>query len=383
MMCAPLSTDSGASLAGALASLDCQVNGAVATGYAHVFGAGGALGLALSIGLTLYLAILAIGLLTGHTQLTLGSLAPKVLTLGFVLTFATAWPAYQTVVYGLLTGGPDQVASAFMGARAGATEAFAGRLDSLFDAVLDIGRALGAAPKAANLGLATDLVWSSALILLVSTLGLLVIARIVLAVLLALGPIFIVFALFDGTRGLFEGWLRTAVGFALAPLLIVLGGSGLMAVLGPVIDAVADDPVRAAAEMRPVATLFVVSVVYAGLVLALGGAALALTRAWTLGRARLREAGAGGERAADARPPRLAATAATTAAVRTATDDRVAGVAAAVVRDGGRTSPAVAAATVGEIAPAAARTAARRVERLGQAFRRPGPARPLSGALER
>jgi len=282
MSCPPLPFGEDATLAATLTSLDCQVNGAVAAGYGRLFGGGGAFAMALGAGLTLYLAIIAIGLLTGRTRLTLPALGPKVIALGFVLTFATAWPAYQTVVYGLLTGGPDQIASAFMGARAGATQAFAARLDLLFDAMLEAGRSLAALPKAPNLEMAVNLVWASAIILLLSTLGLLVIARLVLAVLLALGPVFIVFALFDGTRGLFEGWLRTAVAFALAPMLIVLGGSGLMAVVGPSIAAVTDDPVRAVTELRPVVSLFLTAVIYAGLMATLGATAFALTRGWRL-----------------------------------------------------------------------------------------------------
>jgi type IV secretion system protein VirB6 len=36
------------------------------------------------------------------------------------------------------------------------------------------------------------------------------VARIALAAVMALGPVFIVLALFRGTRGLFEGWLKAA-----------------------------------------------------------------------------------------------------------------------------------------------------------------------------
>ena len=91
--CAPLRIDDGASLAGALESLDCQVNGAVASGYGHVFGAHSVLGAALTTALTLYVAILALGLITGRTRLTLRALGPRMLSLGFILAFATAWPA--------------------------------------------------------------------------------------------------------------------------------------------------------------------------------------------------------------------------------------------------------------------------------------------------
>ncbi len=46
---------------------------------------------------------------------------------------------------------------------------------------------------------------------------------------LALGPIFIICGLFEGTRGLFEGWLKAAVLFALTPLLAVLIGGATIA----------------------------------------------------------------------------------------------------------------------------------------------------------
>jgi type IV secretion system protein VirB6 len=284
MSCPPLPFGEDANLADTLNALDCQVNGAVAAGYSRLFGGDGAFTVVLGAALTIYLAVIGLCLLTGRTRLTLSALGPRVVAVGFILTFATAWPAYQTVVYGLLTGGPDQIASAFMYARSGATQAFAARLDVLFDAMLEAGRALAAQPKSPNLDVALNLVWASAIILLLSTLGLLVIARLVLAVLLALGPVFIVLALFDATRGLFEGWLRTTVAFAFAPMLIVLGGSGLMTAVAPSIAAVAGEPVRAVTALRPVVSLFLISTIYAGLLAILAASAFALTRGWRVSR---------------------------------------------------------------------------------------------------
>jgi len=386
MTCPALPFDGDATITATLSALDCQVNGAVASGYDGLFGASGAFGVALGVILTIYLTIMAIGLLTGRTRLTLPALGPKVLALGFVLTFATAWPAYQTVIYGLFTGGPDQVASAFMGARSGATQAFAARLDTLFEAVLDVGQTLTTLPKSPNLGVATNLVWTSAVTLLLFTLGLLVIARLVLAVLLALGPIFIVFGLFEGTRGLFEGWLRSSVAFALAPLLIVLGGSGAMVVLGPLITAIGDDPVRAVTELRPVVSLFLASVIYAGLLVALMATAISLTRGW-----RLRS---GADAPADRAPPPASAGGVTGATVLhaggatpplAANDDRVSGLAAAVLRDGVRATD-TRVHTLIEAASAAAPSPPipeprRRLEGLGQTFRATPPHRALTGQI--
>ena len=61
--------------------------------------------------------------------------------------------------------------------------------------------------------------------LLLGTVGVLATCKIALAVLMALGPIFIVMALFKATRGLFTGWLKAVVLMALAPLFAVLGGT--------------------------------------------------------------------------------------------------------------------------------------------------------------
>lgn len=382
--CAPLRPDDGATLAGALESLDCQVNGAVAAGYGHIFGAHSVLGAALTAGLTLYVAILALGLITGRTRLTLRALGPRVLSLGFILAFATAWPAYHAVVYGLLTGGPDQVASALLGAQSGATRAFAGRLDALFDALFQIGQSLSTTPRSPKLDMATNLIWSSAFLILLSTLGLLVIARIILAALLALGPIFIAFGLFAGTRGLFEGWLRLAVGFAFTPLLIVIGGSGLLSVLGPAIAAIGEDPAAAVERMRPIATLFGVSVIYTGLLLALAGTAIALTRGWRLPKGGAAEASP--QSAHTSSMARETHHAGAQPDLRPANDDRVGGVSAALLREETRNTDRRVEVAVDSLAPAAAPASAqasaqRRVAGLGQTFRPAAPGRSLSGTI--
>ena len=73
------------------------------------------------------------------------------------------------------------------------------------------------------------------LILLLGTVGVLVVCRLALAALLIIGPVFIVLALFDGTRGLFQGWLKSVAMFALVPLLTVIMGSGALVAIAPMV----------------------------------------------------------------------------------------------------------------------------------------------------
>lgn len=279
----------GAGVSHALGSVDCHVDAAVAGAYGRLFGAGGAFSLALTILLTLYVAFIALGLITGRTRLTLAGLTPRILAIGLVLTFATSWPAYQALAYGLLVGGPEDIVRQISGPGAGA-HAFAGRLDLLFDRFADIAKALGdTAPGSSKaLGplaapqMASALVWLSGILLLLGAAGALVLTRIVLALLLALGPIFVVLALFRTTRGLFEGWLRTTVMFAVAPLFTVLAGSGAIALLAPLVNAIAEDPAAAVADLRPVLELFMGSVVYVGLMAMLLWTSASLAASWRI-----------------------------------------------------------------------------------------------------
>jgi type IV secretion system protein VirB6 len=152
--------------------------------------------------------------------------------LGLVLTFATSWAAYQTVVWNALTAGPDELASAMLGIKGSASHAFAGRLDDIFTAISEAAERARAAQADAKGTTPADLLTWAALIFLLGTVGVLVTSRIVLAALLAAGPVFVVLALFRGGRGLAEGWLKATVLFALVPLFAVLIGVGAVGVLG-------------------------------------------------------------------------------------------------------------------------------------------------------
>jgi len=385
MICPPIQAGPDATLSQTLVALDCQVNGVVQTGYGRLFGGGGAFDGVLTSVLTIYVLLIGYGLMTGRLRLSLPALTPKIACLALVLTFATTWPAYQAVVYGLLTKGPDQVASAFLGARSGAADAFAHRLDRLFDGLVRAGQAVSAAgdPSAENVKLASRLIWTSAITTVLSTVGLLVIARIVLAVLLALGPVFVVLALFRPTRGLFEGWLKTSIAFALAPMLVVLGGSGLVAVLEPISAAILRDPQGAVRDPRGVVSLLVVSLVYAALLPTLAWVAIGLTRGWRLGGFRA-EGGRSATVDTPDVPPVLAGVDGQGGAPAM-TDVRTASLVAAATRDAAHAPSALHLSVETAVAAGAGGgsrlSADRRATGLGQSFRRPTATRAITGRI--
>ncbi|MCA1653753.1 MAG: type IV secretion system protein [Sphingomicrobium sp.] len=292
---------SGEGMASALRTLDCQTGETTAMAFGRLFGTHGQLLPALTAAMTLYVAFFAIGLLTGRTRVGVAALTPRMMTLGLVLTFATSWAAYQNVIWTLASGAPDQVATLLAGTHGSATTAFADRLDQLFAAIADAAHQATlpapptetgitpAAPTVAGFSASTVL-WLAAILLLLGTAGVLVTSKIALAALLALGPLFIVFALFGGTRGLFDGWVKALVMFALVPLLAVLIGGGALGALGPVVRSIANEGGQP--DPHKVGVLFMGACVYIALMIMVLKTAGTIIGGWkTLGPGRRQQRG--------------------------------------------------------------------------------------------
>lgn len=269
----------GSGIAASLRAVDCIASEMTQTAFGRLFGTGGALVPALTILLTLYVAFFAFSLLTGRSRLGVSALTPRMITLGLVLTFATSWMAYSTVVWNLATGAPDQIAGIMTGVQGSATQVFADKIDIVF---LAIGEAAGDTQKASNAGSFSppNLLWLGALLFLLGTVGLLVTTRIALAVLVAAGPVFVVLALFPGTRGLFAGWLRGLVLLAITPLFAVLGGTMMLELAVPVIAAV----LTPAGEIDPRAAMafFLIGAVHLTLMVLVTKTASAMVNGWTV-----------------------------------------------------------------------------------------------------
>jgi type IV secretion system protein VirB6 len=300
-VCDQLSANASAGAAPALRAVDCLANETAAAAFGRLFAGGsqggGVLLPALTIILTLYIAFFAISLLTGRSRLGLSALTPRMMTLGLVLTFATSWAAYQGVVWNLATGAPDQIAGVLMGAKGSATGLFADRIDMVFAAIAEVsasvantaqpageGGAQGVAQAAASGSFTPgNLMWLSALLLLLGTVGVLVTARIALAVLLAVGPIFVVFALFSGTRGLFAGWVRGVVMTAVTPLFVVLGGVFMLELVVPVVSELRGvDGANGGIDGRASMALFLIAAVHVALMAMMLKVSGTMVSAWTI-----------------------------------------------------------------------------------------------------
>ncbi|MBX7459249.1 type IV secretion system protein [Qipengyuania sp. 1NDH17] len=274
--CQQVAEQVGNGVAAALRGVDCVAGEASAAAFGKLFASGGALSYALTAILTIYIAIFGFLLLTGRTNIGVRSLVPRMMTLGLVLTFATSWVAYQSVVWNLFVYTPDWLAGVLTGTRGSATDVFAQKIDVVFIAIQE---ASGNNQDFSAFS-PHGMMWLGAMLFMLGTVGLLVTTKIALGILVALGPVFVVLALFNGTRGLFTGWLKGVVMCALAPLFAVLGGSIMLELAVPILSALTANPgvVPAQAGMA----FFMIGAVHVALMVMVFKVAGAMVSGWTV-----------------------------------------------------------------------------------------------------
>lgn len=263
--------------------IDCNSERIIEYAFNRFFGPGGALGWALTIILTIYVALIAFRLLSGRGRLS--ALPPRILGLGLILTFATSWIGYQSFVLNIALGAPEELAKILLNTKGSATYMFSRQLDIMFQAIAQVAlqsRTAGVGPEGAAgvMSAEGDLLWLGALMLLLGTVGVLIVARMALALMLALGPIFIILALFSGTRGLFVGWMKAVVMLAVTPLFAVLLGGGTLALIRPLVVELAK--LNGEIDMRIAVNIFLAASVHVALMLMVIKLSTTLVSGWRL-----------------------------------------------------------------------------------------------------
>jgi type IV secretion system protein VirB6 len=266
----------GNGVAASLHGVDCAAGQMAETAFGRLFGTDGALLPALTILLTLYVALFAFALMTGRGRIGINAMTSRLVTIGLVLTFATSWIAYQGVVWNLAAGAPNELAGILTGTPGNATDVFAAKIDVVFQALIQASNGQTADSAFSPPGL----LWVGGTLFLLGTVGILATSRIALAVLLALGPVFVVLALFRGTRGLFTGWLKGVVMLALAPLFAVLGGSLMLELAVPVLSALVASPGRV--DPQAAMAFFMIGAVHMALMVLVMKVAGTMVSGWSV-----------------------------------------------------------------------------------------------------
>lgn len=260
--CAPAATDKFA--ARLLADTDCQAFGMVERGYAALSQPGGTVSTALTGLMVIAVAFFGYRLLLGR-GLALRDALDLTVKLGVVLLVATSWELWQTLAYQGIAQAPTQVATEMLTGIGSPPplDSLQHTLDALADAAVGYRTRAGiASPLVGGPAAAAAVLNLSAIVLTLSTVGLLVAARVVQAILLAIAPAMAGFLLFDGTRGMAQGWLGAIVGAALAPLFVLLVAALEFAILTPMIERLLAEQAAGTFENSSVMPIGLVAVVF-------------------------------------------------------------------------------------------------------------------------
>src|SRR5437773_4911996 len=179
---------------------------------------------------TVYLMVWGYLQLTGRIDEPFGAGLKRLVTLAVVLGGALHLWFYNSVIVDTFYRAPTQLAAALVGSPdpVSTIDAIWDRGGAVADYLWNSRGFLGSGPAFA---LAGAIVWTLMGLLCVYTMFLIALSSIALAVLLALGPLFMTLLLFEGTRRFFEAWLAQLANYALITVLTVLTAALLLQVV--------------------------------------------------------------------------------------------------------------------------------------------------------
>ncbi len=168
----------------------------------------------------LFVTVMGYLILIGRLNLALSDLFPRVFKLGFIYVLITNVGLLITLVFRLFTDVPESVATALLVTAGGDSDGINASVGLIYDRGLQSAALLWNNGGLTNVGpiLLAGVVWLVTLLTVGYVTFLLMLAKLAVAVLLALAPFFIVLYLFDATRPIFEGWVRQTLSFALIPV---------------------------------------------------------------------------------------------------------------------------------------------------------------------
>ena len=166
-------------------------------------------------------------------QFSIPDLVQDVFKIVIILAFATIWGNFSLFFTDVLFGLPNRIAGEVLGAStassptattANSTAEANAVLSTFWERGIDVGAAVVDDASWRDVGkyLYALVIWTVTVLVTGVALLLIVLARIATAVLLAVGPIFILALIFGVSRSIFEGWFKAIVTYSLIPLFTYL-----------------------------------------------------------------------------------------------------------------------------------------------------------------
>lgn len=172
---------------------------------------------------TVSLVVMGYLMATGQLRLTASQLVPRLLRWLLILVLLLNMPDIFPWAFDLVTAVPAAIAVFLLGAGPITDEAgVIGLIESVMTAGISAAGTIWEEASWYDLSLhvLSGLLLLTGLILAILAAVLLMVSKLGVGILLAVGPFFLILRLFDLGKGLFEGWLRQLLTFAIIPIFV-------------------------------------------------------------------------------------------------------------------------------------------------------------------
>jgi type IV secretion system protein VirB6 len=168
---------------------------------------------------TLYILLLGYRFAMHTLSTDLSTMSRHLIVLTVVYGLIMNWPLYHLFIYNIFTNEPGYVAQIVVNSSGQFTpgETIAQALNHVYSAGMEAARQLFNA-YSIQLFFCSVIVVCFTFLCCLTALGLLIYAKLAMAIGLALGPLFLPFILWESTRGWFVSWLRKLFNLALIPI---------------------------------------------------------------------------------------------------------------------------------------------------------------------
>ncbi len=164
--------------------------------------------------------LFGISMMMGWVEYPIRQFAKNAFKIITVLALAFNWVFFDVLIYNLFTNSPDEIGTIILDAvGAGPAANISSQVGSLLeDGIIASGAAFASDGFFMPYVLGA-LIFIAILIICGFVLALLVLSKVAMTCVLALGPIFIIFLLFDGTRQMFASWIQQILNFGFIAIL--------------------------------------------------------------------------------------------------------------------------------------------------------------------
>ncbi len=165
-------------------------------------------------GVTIYIIVMGWAIMRGDAQDSFHTFLWKAFKISMVCGIALVGGEYQSMIIDFMNAIPNFMANVF-----GNAGTIGGMVDNVIDPNLALfkmlwNRAMTPTLPDLSLACAAVMVGAAELFMLAVGMGTYILAKVSLALVLAVGPLFILCAIFPATQQKFEGWLGQALNFA-------------------------------------------------------------------------------------------------------------------------------------------------------------------------